>query len=29
MASYFLGHKQEILAVSWSPRYEYILATAR
>ncbi|XP_054842654.1 DNA excision repair protein ERCC-8 isoform X2 [Eublepharis macularius] len=22
------GHKQEILAVSWSPRYEYILATA-
>uniref|UniRef100_A0A8C9ULQ1 ERCC excision repair 8, CSA ubiquitin ligase complex subunit n=1 Tax=Spermophilus dauricus TaxID=99837 RepID=A0A8C9ULQ1_SPEDA len=23
------GHRQEILAVSWSPRYEYILATAR
>ncbi|KAB0401055.1 hypothetical protein E2I00_003309, partial [Balaenoptera physalus] len=22
------GHRQEILAVSWSPRYEYILATA-
>ncbi|XP_020639400.1 DNA excision repair protein ERCC-8 isoform X1 [Pogona vitticeps] len=22
------GHKQEVLAVSWSPRYEYILATA-
>uniref|UniRef100_A0A8D0J4U1 ELOVL fatty acid elongase 7 n=1 Tax=Sus scrofa TaxID=9823 RepID=A0A8D0J4U1_PIG len=24
----FAGHRQEILAVSWSPRYEYILATA-
>ncbi|XP_048360305.1 DNA excision repair protein ERCC-8 [Sphaerodactylus townsendi] len=24
----FLGHRQEVLAVSWSPRYEYILATA-
>lgn len=22
------GHRQEILAVSWSPRYDYILATA-
>ncbi|XP_077203316.1 DNA excision repair protein ERCC-8 isoform X2 [Paroedura picta] len=22
------GHRQEVLAVSWSPRYEYILATA-
>nr|XP_060617512.1 DNA excision repair protein ERCC-8 [Anolis sagrei ordinatus] len=22
------GHKQEVLAVSWSPRYEYILASA-
>ncbi|KAB1281052.1 DNA excision repair protein ERCC-8 [Camelus dromedarius] len=26
--SCFAGHRQEILAVSWSPRYEYILATA-
>ncbi|XP_021098641.1 DNA excision repair protein ERCC-8 isoform X6 [Heterocephalus glaber] len=24
----FAGHKQEILAVSWSPRYDHILATA-
>ncbi|KAK7824102.1 hypothetical protein U0070_019788 [Myodes glareolus] len=24
----FAGHRQEILAVSWSPRYDYILATA-
>ncbi|OXB72699.1 UNVERIFIED_CONTAM: hypothetical protein H355_003631 [Colinus virginianus] len=25
----FLGHRQEVLAVSWSPRHEYVLATAR
>lgn len=25
----FVGHRQEVLAVSWSPRHEYILATAR
>ncbi|XP_074808692.1 DNA excision repair protein ERCC-8 isoform X3 [Natator depressus] len=23
------GHRQEVLAVTWSPRYEYVLATAR
>ncbi|NWR22133.1 ERCC8 protein, partial [Emberiza fucata] len=23
------GHRQEVLAVSWSPRHEYVLATAR